>query len=261
MKETIIVIFILLTINSYAQETHDESLNAMNRVKMKEYYELSSTRKGKPFRVLILGNSIARHGRYPEIGWNQEFGMAATKEDNDYVHLVFRKIEGLLPKNKILLREASIVKFEREFPVFDFKTMDQFIQFHPDIIIFQLGENTGFNEVNTPELFQQKYVELINNFKKNNHPVVICTTPFFPDLKKNEVIGQTALLTGSFLVDLSHLPLLDTQNYAKDETNYAGNKSEWKVSGIGIHPGDYGMKNIALQLFITIKAALNVKSK
>jgi hypothetical protein len=261
MKITIFFILILITIKSFSQETRDQSLSAMNRVKIKEYYEISSSQKGKPFRILILGNSIARHGRAPEIGWNQEFGMAATKEDNDYVHLIFRKLEALLPKNKIDLRETSIVKFEREFPTFDFKALDPLIQFRPHLIIFQLGENTGFNEVNTPELFQQKYVELINSFKKGNNPVVICTTPFFPDLKKNEAIGQTALLTGSFLVDLSHLPLLDTQNYAKDETNYAGNKSEWKVTGIGIHPGDYGMKNIAQQLFITINAALKIKSK
>jgi hypothetical protein len=63
------------------------------------------------------------------------------------------------------------------------------------------------------------------------------------------------LNTESYLADLSHLPLLDKKNYAKDETNYPGNRSEWKNEGIGIHPGDYGMKNIAQQLFIFVNAA------
>ena len=71
------------------------------------------------------------------------------------------------------------------------------------------------------------------------------------------MIEQVALETKSYVADLSHLPLLESQNYAKDEANYAGDKSVWKVSGIGIHPGDYGMKNIAQQLFIIINA--NIK--
>lgn len=58
------------------------------------------------------------------------------------------------------------------------------------------------------------------------------------------------------MVDLSHLPLLEDENYAKNEKNYLGDKSLWTVPGIGIHPGDVGMENIATQLFITINAAM-----
>ena len=70
-----------------------------------------------------------------------------------------------------------------------------------------------------------------------------------------------ALSTNSYLVDLSHLPLLESENYAKDEKKYPGDKSVWKVNGIGNHPGDFGMKNIANQIFIIINAIISDKNK
>ncbi len=234
-----------------------KQLDPMNQVKTNDYYELSSSHKGKAYKILVLGNSIARHGKSEAIGWlSHDGGMAATKEENDYIHLLFRKIEVLLPNCKIYLRETSLVRFERDFSTFDFTTIDKLISYQADIVIFQLGENVNFNEVNTPDLFQKKYVDLINCFKKDKNPLIICTTPFFPNLQKNAVIEQVVLTTKSYLSDLSHLRLLDNQNYAKDEINYAGNRSEWKVEGIGLHPGDYGMRNIAQQIFIIINASV-----
>ena len=272
-----IVILFLADIGVYSQEPKektlqsspatdktkvtDEQLSPMNRVGTKDYFELSSNNDGKAFKVLVVGNSIARHGKSEEIGWlPHNGGMAATNEENDYIHLLFRKTEALLPDHKIYLRVAGSARFEREFSTFDLTTIGKLTNYQPDIIVFQLGENVNFNEVNTPLLFQKKYVDLINCFKKDRAPLIICTTPFFPDLQKNEVIEQVALATNSYLADLSHLQLLDNQNYAKDEINYAGNKSEWKVHGIGMHPGDYGMRNIAQQIFIIINASIrNIK--
>ena len=68
----------------------------------------------------------------------------------------------------------------------------------------------------------------------------------------NEIIKKVALSTNSHIVDFSHLTLLDSENYARDEREYPGNKAVWKASGIGMHPGDKGMKNIAQELFLTI---------
>jgi hypothetical protein len=235
----------------------DEQLSPMNRVRMKDYFELSSKNDGITFKILVIGNSIARHGKSEEIGWlPHDGGMAASREENDYVHLLFKKIETLLPDKKVYLRVAGSARFERGFSTFDFSTFDKLIDYQPDIIVFQLGENVNFDEVNTPLLFQKRYVDLIYCFKKDRNPLIICTTPFFPDLQKNDVIEQVALTTNSYLADLSHLRLLDNQNYAKDEIGYPGNQSEWKVDGIGIHPGDYGMKNIAQQIFIIINASI-----
>ena len=48
-------------------------------------------------RFLFVGNSITRHGPKPEIGWENDWGMAASKKENDYVHVtvaMLEKIEG-----------------------------------------------------------------------------------------------------------------------------------------------------------------------
>jgi len=42
-------------------------------------------------KILIVGNSITRHGVLPSIGWYHDFGMAASAEENDYVHLLMKK--------------------------------------------------------------------------------------------------------------------------------------------------------------------------
>ena len=45
-----------------------------------------------PLKILIIGNSITRHGPKPEIGWNRDWGMAASCEENDYVHRFVTKL-------------------------------------------------------------------------------------------------------------------------------------------------------------------------
>jgi len=229
-------------------------LSPMNRIPIPSFSDTSNNKNGRLLKLLIIGNSLTRHGIAENIGWTHVGGMAATSSANDFAHLIFKKAENLLPDRQVRLRLSNFADFERNLASFDFKSMDSLISFRPDIIIFQLGENVSFNEESSPPLFEKKYTELINCFKTKNHPLVICTTPFFPSIEKNEIIGRVVLATHSYLADLSHLPLMDKQNYAKDEIDYAGDRSGWKVSGIGAHPGDYGMRNIAREIFIIINA-------
>lgn len=47
---------------------------------------------GKGKRVIFVGNSITLHGVKADIGWNNEWGMAASTEKNDYVHRLMSAI-------------------------------------------------------------------------------------------------------------------------------------------------------------------------
>ena len=244
--------------NLFKKETivSNEQLKSMNNVSIPVFTDSCNNKSGKKFKILIIGNSLSYHGIVKEIGWNHISGMAATSIKKDYVHLLFRKIENKIPDRNICIRISNFATFERNLASFEDKSIDSLVNFQPDIVIFQLGENVGIEEQNVPLLFEQKYIELINCFKKNGNPLIICTTPFFPSLVKNKIIEKVALSTKIYMVDLSHLPLLESENYAKDEKKYLGDKSVWKVDGIGIHPGDIGMENIANQLFITINASI-----
>ncbi|WP_052184179.1 SGNH/GDSL hydrolase family protein [Psychroserpens sp. Hel_I_66] len=261
MKKLIIIIFILLFHGLLiCQENSDieKQLSPMNKVEMAAFKDTINTNDGKLFKILVIGNSITNHGISETIGWTHESGMAASNIRNDYVHIILKKTTDLMPERKVSMRIAGGASFERNFDTFNYKKMDSLKGYKPDVIIFQLGENVSFDSIKTPILFEQKYIKLINYVKANNKPIVVCTTPFFPSLEKNKVINNVALKTNSFIADLSHLVLLEKENYSKNELDYPGDKSKWKSGGIGIHPGDYGMENIALQIMVIIKAALEL---
>lgn len=239
----------------------DTQLQAMNNVFIPSFVDTCNNIRGEKFKILIIGNSLSYHGIAKEVGWNYISGMAASSIEKDYAHLLYNKIENKLQNRKICLRISQFAAFERDLASFDQKSIDSLIKYQPDLIIFQLGENVKVQSQDDEILFEEKYIELINSFKKNGNPQTICTTPFFPSLPKNKIVKKVALSTNSYLVDLSHLPLLESENYAKDEKNYLGDKSVWKVGGIGIHPGDIGMENIAKQIFIIINATISDKSE
>lgn len=238
----------------------DEQLSVFNRTSLPEYIEFCNNESGAPLKILVIGNSIAYHAKAEDIGWYYNHGMATSKVENDYAHLIFQKIEKVLPGIKVSMRIKNLADFERNFLTYDFGKIECLVQYQPDIIIFQLGENVKFTNDNTPYLFKEKYIELINCFKKGRKPNVICTTPFFFSSEKNKIIEEIVLDTGSHLADLSKLTS-DKYNYATNEENYAGDKSVWKVDGIGRHPGDYGMKNIAEQIFNTINSTIESSLK
>lgn len=251
---------IITKVNNFLKKetvVSNEQLKSMNNVFVPEFTDTCDNKNGKAFKILIIGNSLSYHGMAKEIGWNYISGMAATSKEKDYAHLLFNQIEKKLPTRNICLRISQFAAFERNLASFKYNSINDLVSFQPDIVIFQLGENVNIYEQNAPLLFQEKYIELINHFKKNRNTLTICTTPFFPSLIKNEIIEKVALETNSYLVDLSHLPLLNSENYAKDEKNYSGDKSIWKVSGIGIHPGDIGMQKIFEQLLITLNASIS----
>ena len=49
--------------------------------------------RGGNKKVLFIGNSITRHGPKPEIGWPNDWGMAASAPEKDYVHQTVALLE------------------------------------------------------------------------------------------------------------------------------------------------------------------------
>ena len=78
-------------------------------------------------RVLFVGNSITLHGPRPQIGWTNNWGMAASARDKDYVHL---------------LQVAGTI--ERSFFKPDWSCERNFKwarEFKPDVIVLFFGAN------------------------------------------------------------------------------------------------------------------------
>lgn len=233
------------------QDTLSELLKEFNLVDVR-VISLDNQKRGTPYRIVVLGNSLSYHGRAEQIGWNYDHGMAASAPSRDYVHLLFGMIEKALPERRIQMLVYNIADFERNFDTFDFKQLASLKKFSPDLLVMQIGENVGIDEHKTLELFEKKYRKLISYFKAKNRLSVVCTTPFFFSEPMRNAITKAAEQTGARVADISSLTIEDPENFAKDEPNYPGDRSVWRVEGIGMHPGDKGMENIARILFENI---------
>lgn len=58
-------------------------------------------------RILILGNSITRHGPLKEIGWEHDYGMAASAPEKDYVHRLYTMLTERGEDVYIFIRQAA----------------------------------------------------------------------------------------------------------------------------------------------------------
>lgn len=204
--------------------------------------DMIDANNSKLVRILIIGNSITYHQKTDSIGWMLNNGMAASSLKNDYAHLLLKKIH-TEKKINIKFMIVNLGDFEKSYQSFDIKKIDKLKSFDPDIAIFQFGENVE-NEIKTIKHFESYYRKLVRNFAASQ---TIITTPFSPSQEKNELSQRVAISTNSFLVDLSHLALFGELNYARNEKDYP-----YKHPAIGHHPGNFGMRNIAMMIFTAV---------
>lgn len=199
-------------------------------------------KNNKLVRILISGNSITYHQKTDSVGWKLNNGMAASSLKNDYAHLLLKKIH-IKKKINIKFMIVNLGDFEKSYRSFDVKKISKLKSFNPDIAIFQFGENVE-REIKKIKDLESCYEKLIKNFADSQ---TIITTSFSPSLEKNELSQRVAIATNSYLVDLSHLALLDELNYAKNEKDHP-----YEHPAIGYHPGNLGMRNIAMMIFTAV---------
>jgi hypothetical protein len=189
-------------------------------------------------KVLFLGNSITKHGPNATIDWSGNWGMAASAEDKDYVHLV---TQGLAAKMggapEIMVR--NIADYERAYADYDIAgKLKDAIDFPADLIIVAIGENVPLPK--TPEeqaAFQGSVTKLLTAVKADRHPTLLVRSCFWANAAKDEALKKACAEVGGVFVDISAL--------SKDEHNYARSERAFKNAGVAKHPGDQGMAAIA----------------
>jgi lysophospholipase L1-like esterase len=195
---------------------------------------------GKPQKVLILGNSITRHGPKADIGWTGNWGMAASAEEKDFVHLIekgFTERAGTDARPKVLA--VNIAEFERNYATYDVPTkLKEATAFGADLIILAIGENVpALTTEDSKAQFKSSVLKLLATLNGDRNPRIIVRSPFWANPAKDEVLKQAAQETGGVFVDISAL--------GKDESNYARSERPFKNEGVARHPGDKGMQAIA----------------
>ena len=204
------------------------------------------TSYAQPQKILFVGNSITKHGPKADIDWHGNWGMAATSEDKDYVHLVTKSLaakHGAQPE--ILVK--NVADFERAHVGYDIagKFADA-AAFKADLIILCIGENVA--ALKTPEAqadYQAQVTALLKALKTNPKAAIIVRSSFWANPAKDSAMRQACEAVGGTFVDIGAL--------SKDEQNYARSERPYKHAGVANHPGDRGMAAIAEAIVKAVK--------
>jgi alpha-galactosidase len=191
-----------------------------------------------PRKILFLGNSITKHGPKAEIDWTGNWGMAASEEGKDYVHLVvaaLAKSSGQAPE--VLVK--NIADFERAFAGYDFAAKQrEAIDFHADLIILAIGENVPALKSDAEKKdFEAAVTRLLTSLKGDRAPFLLVRSGFWANAEKDAALRAACTTAGGTFVDIGHL--------GKEEKNYARTERDFKHAGVANHPGDQGMAAIA----------------
>lgn len=203
-------------------------------------------------KVLFLGNSITLHGPAPKIGWNGNWGMAASALEKDYVHLLTAQIAKAADgKPEVMVK--NIADFERNLDAYNLaEGLKNELAFQPDLIIVAIGENaSALTTDEAKDRFKTSFSRLLAELKTQGNPTLIVRSQFWADAAKDERMKQACLDAGGAFVDISKL--------GKDEANYARSEQKFEHAGVAGHPGDKGMQALSDELWKAIRQQGAVK--
>ena len=195
--------------------------------------------KNAPLKILVVGNSITRHGPKPDIGWERDWGMAASAPEKDYVHLLYAKLRAADVSPFMMIRQAS----GWEIGYLNEDILDKFADeraFDADIVIYRLGENV---KKETKYAFREKLEAFINHICPRGK--VIFATCFW----KNEIVDDGI----RDLAEKRGEPCVDIVCTAEDQMAL----EPFEHKGVAMHPGDKGMEMIAEKIADAVLAEVN----
>lgn len=189
-------------------------------------------------RILFLGNSITLHGPNADIGWTGNWGMAASSEDKDYVHLVTAALAqhtGTKPQ----IRVRNIADFERNYAAYDVDgQLKDFFAFDPDLVVLAIGENVpALDTESAKQEFKAGVMSILRCALARRHPRIVVRSCFWPDAAKDQILREACQEAEAILVDAGPI--------GRDPANAARSERLFKHDGVAGHPGDQGMKALA----------------
>ncbi len=198
-------------------------------------------------KILFLGNSITLHGPSKKVDWSGNWGMAASAQEKDFVHLVTK---ALAKKDGAALESLvkNIAAFERQYAAYDEAALlKDLVPFQADLIVVAIGENVPALATDAAKTqFKEALVKLLNTITAGRKPTLIVRSCFWANAPKDGALKQACDEVGGIFVDIGAL--------GKDEKNVARSERPFKHSGVANHPGDRGMQAIADAIVGAVKA-------
>lgn len=199
-----------------------------------------------PLKVMVLGNSITWHGAKPAVGWSGNWGMAASAADKDFVHLLKSRIKGLSPQTEFQFANIAD-SFERKFWKYNSADFKKFSNWHPDLIVLEIGEN--INDTLAVKYELGKHLERFAAQISGEKSVKFCLVgSFWPNQHIDQIMKSTAAKNSWMYVDLQGLYKDRNENTAIQQ---------YQNQGVGMHPSDAGMEHIANRIWNEIQHLFN----
>lgn len=211
--------------------------------------EIIRAKVGHIRRVVVLSNSLLRHHPAPAIGWNGDWGMAASAPDSDFYHLLIRDIHAKAPGVRV--DSARIFRFETSYPDYDLTELDRVR--NADMYIIRLSENVDDRKA-VQQDFIGHYDRLIRYLDPEHRAVMVLVEGFWkkgyrwpqPWVKAdvNAMIRDYAIA--------HHYPFIRCAYLFKERGNSA--RGLFKEPGVANHPSDQGMRKIEENIWAYIRA-------
>lgn len=207
--------------------------------------------------VLFIGNSITFHEYLPGT-WEGEWGMAATEEAKDYVHVAAAQLNEIFDSADVYLHKLSYW----ESPVagtvrsdYMFIVQEAIKETEPDVVVLQLGEN-----VSDAGSFIGDYMYLIETIR--------AAAPEAKLLMIGEVLSDWdedgVEISKQSIADYYGIPYIDTTEIrdnpdyqARVGDTYVGRDGELytiEKEGVAHHLSDTGMEWLATRVTEAIAA-------
>ncbi len=196
--------------------------------------EIKFGHDGDGLRILFAGNSITMHGYRPSIGWyGDNYGMAASCEEKDYVHRVMAAVNEKIPNSTYCIAQVAEWEMHYKNGRYFFDKIKAAAAFKPDVLVLRSCENCPEADFDA-DIFKREFGLLIDFLASDSGADVIFTTSFWHHAA-DESIKEVAEERGCPLVTLGDL--------GQDPEMKALGKFEHE--GVANHPGDKGMQTIA----------------
>ena len=193
--------------------------------------------EGKGKRIMFAGNSITLHGIKEDIGWYNEWGMAASKRENDYVHRLISKVNEIDEDAAYCI--CQVAEWERNYKngseTYEYYKDVQ--EFGADIIIGRFIENCRKEDFDE-DVFGREYVSFINWLNMSGNADIIITTGFWKHPGDEK------------LIEIAHkfnYPVVVLGDLGADDAMMA--RGLFEHGGVSIHPGDKGMEAISERIW------------
>jgi len=193
------------------------------------------------FNYLAIGNSITIH-RESDYWWSDS-GMAASRPENDYYHLVtdyLRQTYGEVGSYAVNYSQWEFQSYDRAET---YSIIDPYLSPELDLVTIQLSEN-----VTNMSTFESDFESLIQYVKLNApNARILIIDDFWDDDSKSEIKEAVAGRTGVTFLPLDDIKDDPEYQCGENAVVYDSDGIEHVVDHEGVeqHPGDKGMQYIA----------------